>query len=438
MEWWLVLLLILGSLVVLFLIGVPIAFAFLFINVVGAYLLWGHIVGLNQLILSIMRSVTVFALLPVPLFILMGEIMFNFNVAPKMIDAIDNWLGKIPGRLSLLAVLAGVIFATMSGSSLAGCATLGETLVPEMERKGYDKNFSLGSIMSSGTLAAMIPPSALGVLLASLAQISVGDFLIAIIIPGLIMASLFGAYIVIRSILQPNIAPKYELVSKLSVREKVIATFKYVVPLSIIIFLVIGLIFLGVATPTEAAALGTLGCFFLAITYSGWNWLYMKKSIYGSTSITVMMFMILTGAAGFSQIMAFTGATQGLIEFATSFHFSAIVYVLIMQAILMIMGAFMEPLSILMITIPIFMPIIKTMHVNPLWFSVLMLINMEMATITPPFGLVLFTMKAVAPGYTMEDIYKASFPFVVLDVASIIILMLFPTFILFLPGLAQH
>ncbi len=438
MEWWLVLLIILGSLVALFLIGVPVAFAFLFINVVGAYLLWGHVAGLNQMILSIMRSITVFALLPVPLFILMGEIMFQFDLAPKMIDVVDAWLGKIPGRLNLLAVLAGVIFATMSGSSLAGCATLGATLIPEMEKKGYDKNFSLGSIMSSGTLAAMIPPSALGVLLASLAQISVGDFLIAIIIPGLLMASLFGSYIVIRAILQPDLAPKYDPVIKLELKEKIVATFKYVVPLGIIIFLVIGLIFLGVATPTEAAALGALGCFILAIIYSGWNATYMKKAIKGSTSITVMMFMILTGAAGFSQIMAFTGATDGLIEFATSFHFSPMVYVIIMQLILMVMGAFMEPLSILMITIPIFMPIVKAMHINPLWFSVLMLINMEMATITPPFGLVLFTMKAVAPNYTMEDVYKASFPFVILDVASIVILMLFPALILFLPGLAHH
>jgi len=438
MEWWLVLLIILGSLVTLFLIGVPVAFAFLFINVVGAYLLWGHFVGLDQMILSIMRSITVFALLPVPLFILMGEIMFQFELAPKMIDVVDGWLGKIPGRLSLLAVLAGVIFATMSGSSLAGCATLGATLIPEMEKKGYDKNFSLGSIMSSGTLAAMIPPSALGVLLASLAQISVGDFLIAIIIPGLLMATLFGAYIIIRAIFQPELAPRYEPVEKFDLKGKILATFKYVVPLGIIIFLVIGLIFLGVATPTEAAALGALGCFVLAIVYSGWNSEYMKKAIKGSTSITVMMFMILTGASGFSQIMAFTGATEGLIDFATSFHFSPMIYVLIMQLILMIMGAFMEPLSILMITIPIFMPIVKTMHINPLWFSVLMLINMEMATITPPFGLVLFTMKAVAPNYTMEDVYKASFPFVILDVASIVILMLFPSLILFLPGLAHH
>ncbi|MBW2022530.1 MAG: TRAP transporter large permease [Deltaproteobacteria bacterium] len=438
MEWWAVLLLIIGSLVFLFLIGVPVAFAFLFINLVGAYVLWGHTAGLTQMVLSIMRSVTVFALLPVPLFILMGEIMFTFQIAPKMIDVIDGWIGKVPGRLSLLAVMAGVIFATMSGSSLAGCATLGSTLEPEMEKKGYDRSFSLGSIMSSGTLAAMIPPSALGVLLASLAQISVGDFLIAIIIPGLVMAVMFGAYIILRATFQPQVAPGYELSVNRTLGQKVVDTFKYVLPLGIIIFLVIGLIFLGLATPTEAAALGALGCFFLALAYKGWNWQFIKKAGSSSTGISVMMFMILCGAAGFSQIMAFTGATEGLIEFATSFHFSPIVYVIIMQVILMIMGAFMEPLSILMITIPIFMPIIKAMGINPLWFSVLMLINMEMATITPPFGLVLFTMKAVAPDCSMWQIYRASLPFVILDVATIILLMIFPSLVLFLPSLSAH
>lgn len=438
MEWWAVLTIILASLVLLLLIGVPVAFAFLFIDLVGAYLLWGGFSGLNQLVLSVFRSISIFSLLPVPLFILMGEIMFLFNIAPKMMDVLDQWIGRVPGRLSLLAVLAGVLFATMSGSSLAGCAMLGSTLLPEMEKRGYARDYALGSIMSSGTLAAMIPPSALGVLLASLVQISVGDFLIAIIIPGLIMAFLFGSYIVLRAILQPTVAPRYEVSVAPSFRNKLLSTAKYVMPLAIIIFLVIGLIFLGLATPTEAAAMGALGCFILALLYNGWDWQLLKRAATGTVRVTVMMFMILTGAAAFSQILAFTGATEGLVRFATSFPLHPIMYVIIMQIILIIMGAFMEPLSILMITIPIFVPIVKALNINLLWFSVLMLVNMEMATITPPFGLVLFTMKAVAPKYTMGEIYRASLPFVILDIMALAIIMLFPTLVLYLPSLAHH
>jgi len=438
MEWWAILTIILASLILLLVIGVPVAFAFLFIDLVGAYLLWGGLSGLDQLVLSVFRSISVFSLLPVPLFILMGEIMFLFNIAPKMMDVLDRWIGRIPGRLSLLAVLGGVLFATLSGSSLAGCAMLGSTLRPEMEKRGYARDYALGSIMSSGTLAAMIPPSALGVLLASLVQISVGDFLIAIIVPGLIMAFLFGSYIVLRAILQPSVAPRYEVSTTLSLRSKLLSTVKYVMPLAIVIFLVIGLIFLGLATPTEAAAMGALGCFILALLYNGWDWQLLKRAATGTVRVTVMMFMILTGAAAFSQILAFTGATEGLVRFATSFPLAPIMYVIVMQIILIIMGAFMEPLSILMITIPIFIPIIKVLGINLLWFSVLMLVNMEMATITPPFGLVLFTMKAVAPEYSMGEIYKASLPFVMLDIIALAIIMLFPNLVLYLPSLAHH
>jgi tripartite ATP-independent transporter DctM subunit len=249
----------------------------------------------------------------------MGEVMFLFGIAQNMMETMEKWMGRLPGRLSLLAVGGGVLFATLSGSSMAGCAMLGQTLLPEMEKRGYKYQITLGPIMGCGTLAAMIPPSALGVLLASLAQISVGDFLLSIIFPGLLMAALFAIYIVVTCWLNPQLAPQYE-VDKASLLEKLKLTCKYILPLGLVIFSVIGLIIFGIATPTESAAVGALVCFILAFIYKGIRPGIVKKSIINSVKITVMMFMILTGATAFSQLLAYTGASSNLSVWPQGFH----------------------------------------------------------------------------------------------------------------------
>lgn len=436
MDWVTLFIIILSSLIFLFFLGVPVAFSFLFVNVLFSYIFWGADAGLTQLILSIFRSISSFSLLPVPLFLLMGEIMFIFEIAQNMMESLEKWMGKLPGRLSLLAVAGGVLFATLSGSSMAGCAMLGQTLLPEMEKRGYKYQMTLGPIMGCGTLAAMIPPSALGVLLASLAQISVGDFLLSIIFPGLLMAALFGVYIVIRCIFQPRLAPQYE-VEKVSLYEKTVLSIKYILPLGLVIFSVIGLIIFGVATPTEAAATGALVCFALAFFYKGFRKDIVKKAIKNSVRITVMMFMILSGAQAFSQLLAYTGASSNLVNIATELQLSPILLFIAMQFILIILGTFMEPMSMLMVALPIYMPIIRRLGMDPLVFCSVLLINMEMATISPPDGLVLYTMKAVAPHYRMSDIYKASIPFVVIDIIAMALIMIFPQIAIFLPSLAK-
>jgi len=288
MEWWLILILIFLSMVFLFLIGVPVAFAFLLINIISFYLFAGGEQGLGQIILSLYASVTKFTILPVPLFILMGEVMFQSGVANNMMDALDKWLGRIPGRLSLLAVGGGSLFGTLSGSSMAGAAMLGSVLVPEMEKRGYKSEMSIGPILGSGGLAIMIPPSVLGVLLAAVGRFSVGDFLIAIFIPGLIMAVCYASYIILRSYFQPHLAPSYD-VKRVSLSEKLSLSLRYILPLGSIVFLVIGLIFLGVATPSESAALGAVGSFVLAFIYKGFKWEIVKTSLFHTLSISVMM-----------------------------------------------------------------------------------------------------------------------------------------------------
>jgi len=380
-------------------------------------------------------SVTTFVLLPVPLFILMGEVLFHSGMGLHAIDVLDKWMGSLPGRLGLLAVGSGTLFSTMSGSSMATTAMLGTILVPEMEKRGYKKPMSLGPVMGGGGLAMIIPPSALGVLLASLARISVGKLLISGIIPGLILAFFYAAYIITRCRLQPSVAPSYKI-TPIPLAKKAVLTIRYVLPLGLLIFLVIGVIFMGLATPSEAAALGAIGSLFLAAVYRGLNWEVVKKSVLGAIRITVMMFMIMTGATAFSQILGFSGASRGLLGAVAGFPVTPILLVIMMQVIVLFMGCFMEQASMLMITLPIYMPVIHLLAYDPVWFGILLLINMEVGMTSPPFGLSLFVMKGVAPpDTTMGDIYRAILPFIGFHLVVMALIMAFPILALWLPGL---
>ena len=437
MDWSLTLTLLLGLMALLMLIGTPVAVAFLIVDVIGAILFLGGEMGIIQIILNMKESLTSFSLLPVPLFILMGEVMFHSKLGFKAIDATDQWIGKIPGRLSLLSIIGGALFSTMSGSTLATTSILGSLLVPDMEKRGYHKSMSLGPIMGSGGLSMLIPPSALAILLAALNQISVGGLLIAGILPGFLMAFLYGSYVVIRCHLQPHLAPPYQQ-EPVPVLDRIKGSIIHIFPIGLIIFLVIGLIFLGVATPSEAAALGSMGTILIAIVYGQMNFAVMKASIMGTLKITSMMFMIITGSMIFSQILAFSGASAGIIETVIGLDLSPIMVLIAMQCVLLFLGCFMDNLSMVMIAIPIFLPVVEALHFNTLWFALIMLINMEMANTTPPFGLLLFVMKGVAPkNTTMVDVYKAGIPFLMCDAVVMILVMVFPQIALYLPELMK-
>ena len=438
MEWQVILLLIFVGLLVLMATGMPIGFCFMLINVIGVMIFFGGAVGLEQLIDSIFTSLATFALLPVPLFILMGEIMFHSGVALIVMDIMDKWLGRLPGRLALLAVASGSLFSTLTGSSIAATATLGSVLVPSMEKRGYKKPMSLGPILGSGGLAIMIPPSAMAVLLGAISEISVGKILLAIIIPGLLMAGLYAGYIVIRCWLQRDLAPAYEI-DATPLRQKIIGTVRYVLPLGLVVFLVVGVIILGVATPSEAAATGTLGTFLIVTLYGRLSWAVVKKSINGTLKVTGMIYLIVAGATAFSQILSFSGATYGLANVINGLEVSPILVVVFMQGIVLIMGGFMSIIAIMMITLPIFVPIIVNLNFDAVWFATLFLINVEMAATTPPFGLNLYVMKGVVHGSTttMGDIIVAAIPFLLCDIVAIVLVMAFPSLALWLPGLTR-
>jgi len=435
MEWWLVISLLFGGMVLLLLTNLPIAFSFLVVNMVAAYFFLGGIPGLIGTVTGAFTSITTFTLLPVPFFILMGELIFQSGLGLNAVNVLDKWLGNLRGRLSILAIMMGVIIGALSGSTIATCALLGTILLPQMLEKGYSKNMSLGPLMGVGTVDALIPPNALTVVFASLANIDVGQLLIAGIVPGIIMSGLYLAYVILWCHIFPGEAPMYD-VPHVPLKEKVMATLQYLLPLGLIIFMVIGFIFLGVATPTEAAATGTLGSFILAVVYRRLNWDVMKKSVMGTVKVTVMIFMIIIVSSTYGEILAFTGAAAGMTSFISKLAVPPIVIIIGMLIVVLILGCFMETVAIMMITIPIYMPVVNAFGYNTIWFGIMMLIALETGLITPPFGVTLFVMKGVAPPEVkMSDIWKAVTPYVLVDILCIALVMSIPSIATIVPSL---
>lgn len=433
MEWWLVLTLFLGGLMLMLLLGFPIAFTFLLVDVIAIYIFMG-VPGIKQIPVHIFSGLNTFTLMPIPLFILMGELMFHSKIAYNTIDVIDKWLTKLPGRLSLLAAISGTIFAATSGSSLANTAMLGTVLVPEMKQKGYHYTMSVGPIMGVGGLAMLIPPSALAVVFASIAQISVTKMLMGGTLPGLILGAMFFIYIIIRCSMNPKLAPRYES-ETVSLNDKLIGTVKYVLPMCFIIFMVLGLILIGLATPSEAAASGVVATLIVIICYRRLTWSMLKASLMGTVQVAAMTLFIVATSKTFSAILAFSGATQGLLGLVGGLDVHPIVILVCMQLIVFFLGAFMETVSIMMICLPIFMPICKLLGFDPIWFGVIMLVNLEMGQITPPFGMLLFVMKGVVKDISLAQICWAAFPYIIFDIILMALIIVFPGIALWLPSI---
>jgi tripartite ATP-independent transporter DctM subunit len=435
MEWFEALGLLIGSILILMAIGMPVALAFLAANIVGAWFFMGGARGVTLMLDNGFGGLTNFALVPIPLFLLMGEIFFHTGLGARMFNAIDKLLGRLPGRLSYVTVLGGTAFSTLSGSSMGSTALLGSLMVPEMTKRGYKKHMSIGPILGTGGLAIIIPPSALAVLLATLARIDVGALLIAGIIPGLILASFYIATIYLQTKLDPSAAPAYD-VETLDMGQKFGLLFKDILPmLSVMVLIVIGMVG-GLITPSEAAAFGALGVLILAVVFRCLSWEAMKKSIIGALRVTLMAYLIVFGSATFSQLLAFSGASSGLIKWATSFDLAPIAMLLVMFGVLLLLGMFMEQISMMLLTVPIFFPLATTLGFDPVWFGLIILLALEISFTTPPFGLLLFVMKGVAPkDTTMREIYGSAIPYMACSMLLVALLILFPQLALWLPGL---
>ena len=437
MEWYEAGSLMLGMVLVLMAVGLPVALAFMAANMVGVFVFMGGFIGIEQLIDNTSSTLSIFLLVTIPLFIMMGNVFFHTGIAIHVFDALDSLFGRIPGRLSYVTIGGGTIFAALSGSSMANTAMMGSLLVPEMNRRGYKSYMSIGPVIGSGGLAILIPPSALAVLLGSLAEINVGTLLIAGILPGLVLAVLYVSTVYIQVRLDPEAAPAYEMEAiSWGTKLRLVAT--NILPMGLVIFFVIGFIILGLATPTESAAFGVLGTLILAAAYRRLTWQVLYKTLEGSLKVTVMVLFIILGSLTFSQIFAFSGATAGAIKWATGFESAPVIIVLIMFGAMLFLGMFIDAVSILLITLPVFMPLAVAVGYDPIWFGIIMLLAIEMSGTTPPFGLLLYVMLGVAPkGTTFPQVVRAGLPYLFCDAILFALLLAYPMLALYLPSLIR-
>jgi tripartite ATP-independent transporter DctM subunit len=434
MLWWQTLALLFGVLTLLLLLGLPAGFAFLAINLLGAVVYLGGEPGLMQVVRNSVASITNFSLTPIPFFVLMGEVLFHTGVAMKAIDAFDNVIWRVPGRLSVIAVVAGTVFSAISGSTIATTALLGTLLLPEMLKRGYHPSMAMGPIMAIGGVDMLIPPSALTVLLGSLAGISISGLLIAGVVPGVLLALVFVAYIVVRTSLNPALAPRFEH-APVTGWARWRPLLVYVAPLLLIFVVVVVAMSAGWATPTESAALGVLATVGVAVAYRAITLGNLLRALLGTAAITGIILFIIIGATTFSQILAFSGATDGLVALVQGAGLSSWTVLIGMLLILLLLGCFIDQVSMMLITLPFFMPLVQHFGYDPLWFGVMFLICMQLGLLTPPFGMLLFTMRSVAPRQiSMQEIFRAVTPYVLFGLLMLVLVMLVPPLATWLPA----
>ncbi len=436
MSWGDASILLFGGLVALMALGLPVAFAFLAINIVGAFVFIGGDSGLIQVNRNAVQSVTAFALTPIPFFVLMGEVLFQSGVAMKAIDAFALLIRRVPGRLSVIAIVAGTVFSAISGSTIATTALLGTVMLPTMLARGYEPKMAMGPIIGIGGVDMLIPPSALTVLLGSLAGISISGLLIGGIVPGLIMSVMFLAYIIIRCYLNPALAPVEELDETPTMWERWRPFFVYVLPLLGIFGIVVRAMTAGWAAPTEAAALGAACTIIAAILYRSLTWQTLMKALLGTVAVSGVILFIILGATVFSQVLSFSGVVNGINSLITGQNLGVIPVLLGMIVILIFLGCFVDQVSMMLITLPFFMPLVVKLNIDPVWFGVMFLICMQLGLLHPPFGLLLFTMKGVAPPHiTMNQIYLAALPYVVVALLVLFAILFYPPIATWLPRL---
>jgi tripartite ATP-independent transporter DctM subunit len=422
------LLLFVGS-TALMLLGLPVAFSFLAINIVGALLFLGGEPGLVQLARNSVDSVANFALTSIPMFVLMGEVLFHTGLAVKVLDAVERMITRVPGRLAIVAVVAGTIFSAISGSTIAVTAMLGSLMVPLMIERGYHPVMATGPIIAVGALDMLMPVSALAVLLGSLSGISIPSLLMGGFVPGMVLKGAFIIYIIVRVKLDPSLAPSTQFPHHQG-WEKTKPLVKYVLPILSIFLVVVASMSLGLATPTESSAIGALATVILAVAYGVLTRANLLAALRGTISISGMVLFIIVGATTFSQILSFSGASNGLVSLIDGQGLSKDTIIVGMMLVLIFLGIFVDQVSMMLITLPIFMPVVQKLGIDPIWFGVMYLVCMQLGLLLPPHGLLLMTMKGVAPPeIRMSQIFRGVVPYITLSLALLAL-------VFFVPGLA--
>jgi len=382
-----------------------------------------------------------YVLVAIPLFILMAQLLDRSKVADQLFEALYVVLGGLKGGLGLAVVVVCTVFAATTGIIGASVVAMGLLATPALLKKGYQKELTSGIICAAGTLGILIPPSIMMVVyggLTGLKETSVGNLFAGSIFPGLLLAGLYFLYILVRCQLQPELGPPIskEEAGRWSVAQKWAMTLKSMIPPLALILAVMGTILAGVATPTEAAGMGAAGAAVLAIFNRKFTWTVIKESCFATLKTTSMVMMLFIGGKFFSTVFLSMGGGDVVADVLVGSGLNRWVALLIMMAIVFLMGMFIDWAAILLVTVPIFMPIAMELDFNPLWFSLLMCVNLQTSFLTPPFGYALFYFKGVAPeGYTMMHIYRGIMPFVLLQLVGLMLIALFPAIVTWLPAI---
>ena len=435
MDWYVTLLAGIAIIFALFLSGAPIFLAFLFAILTGVYFIIGPF-GFPMVANSILDTVSITSLASIPLFILMGELLFRSGTMDVLFDSIDKLVGRVKGRQYVLVVVLSAVFGALSGVAMAVAAMLGRAIMPGMVARGYDRNIAAGLIVSGASLAPIIPPSLLAIIVGSIADVSIAKLLIAGFIPGLLLAGIFLIYVFIRIAMNPKLAPANSDSEQGDVTsgEMVWALIR-ILPFAIVIFSVMGFILMGIATPSESAATGVVGALITAAIYKNLSFKMIWNSVMASITVSAMILAIMAMSKMFTQLLAFTGATSELVELVANLGYGPLTMLIIMLAVPFVLCMFIDTIAVILLTIPIYQPVVDAMGFDPVWFWLLFLINITLGAITPPFGYTLFAFKAVVPDMSISDVYKATWPFVILFLIGIAVIIAVPGIATWLPNL---
>ena len=402
-----------GCLFIVLATGLPVSFARGGVGVIFTFFLWGtSAIGVIAFAAFDLMSSPI--LMAAQLFMLMGIILQESGIADDVYEMFYRWMGPVRGGLAIGTIIICTIFAAIIGVSGASTLTMGLIALPSMLKRNYDKNIVLGSVAAGGILGILIPHSVIMIIYAMISGESVGDLFAAGVIPGIMLASLYILYIAIRCYLQPQLGPALPKEERATFKEKIISLKAVILPL-ILIFLVLGTIYLGICTPTEAAAIGALGAFVCAAIRKNLNFGLVKKA----SRQTV-------------------GAQSLIINLVSELGLTPWTVLILMMVSLFVLGMLMDDFAVVMLCVPIYVPIIKALGFNPLWFAMLFMVQIQMAYLTPPYGFNLFYMKSIVPPeITMGDLYRSVVPFVCLQLIGLILVMVFPQIALWLPSLLK-
>lgn len=432
MEWYVLLIGAFVLLIALFATGLPIFISFLSLNILGLYLLSGNFNGVTLIINSMFSNATSVSLAAITLFVLLGELLFRSGSVKILFNAVDALIGNVRARLYVVSIVLSTVFGALSGSAMAVAAMMGSSLLPEMRSRSYDRNLSMGTILAGSSLAPIIPPSVMAIVLGMLSKESIAALLIAGIVPGLILSAVFLIYVVVRSMLDPTLAPVINQEGR-SWGERLGIAFR-ASPFLLIIVTIIGLILAGIATPTEAAAMGCFTAAVICAFYGNLNWQTISESLKSTASTTAMIMIIMVCSVSFSQLLNMSGATFKLVAWATELALPLVVMFIVLQALPFVLCMFIDQIALMIMLVPLYTPLLDALGFNPLWFWTIFLINMSLGGITPPFGYTLFALKGVVPDASIQDVYRAAVPFIGLFMLVMAFLALFPGIILFVPS----